>query len=32
MENILPLKALLASPKQITIAVHQRPDADAQML
>ncbi len=29
MENILPLKALLASPKQITIAVHQRPDADA---
>jgi phosphoesterase RecJ-like protein len=28
MENILPLKALLSSPKRIVIAVHQRPDAD----
>jgi bifunctional oligoribonuclease and PAP phosphatase NrnA len=29
MENILPLKALLSSPKHIVITVHQRPDADA---
>ena len=28
MENILPLKALLSSPKRIVITVHQRPDAD----
>lgn len=29
MDNILPLKALLSSPKKIVITVHQRPDADA---
>ena len=29
MENILPLKALLSTPKHIVITVHQRPDADA---
>jgi bifunctional oligoribonuclease and PAP phosphatase NrnA len=29
MENILPFKALLSSPKHIVITLHQRPDADA---
>jgi phosphoesterase RecJ-like protein len=29
MEDILPLKALLSSPKNIVVTVHQRPDADA---
>ena len=29
MDNILQLKALLSSPKNIVITVHQRPDADA---
>ena len=28
MKDILPLKALLSSPKRIVITVHQRPDAD----
>lgn len=29
MDNILPLKELISSPKRIVITVHQRPDADA---
>lgn len=29
MEDILPLKALLSSPKHIVVTVHQRPDGDA---
>ncbi|MHA7877983.1 MAG: DHH family phosphoesterase [Bacteroidota bacterium] len=28
MDNLLPLKELISSPKHIVIAVHQRPDAD----
>ncbi len=29
MDNLLPLKELISSPKRIVITVHQRPDADA---